>query len=560
MARLSLLFSFALLLAPSPSLRVAALDASVLDALLLSNDFPYPVSGFLLGDASGTLYARALGGYNMSGGVSVASASKWVAQMVISLLLTDGTLSLNDTTGSLLAAPWGGLPSSDPRRNISLRSLLSFTSGMNDTELTAPCASQGAPAGITPSSCAEQLWSVNAPLPYPPSPACPSTYFYAGSHQLLAGYMAVAAAGALGWNALFAARIARPLGLSLLTFFTPLSNPHPAGGLYISAVDYAKVLQAYFSGTLLPPSAVAVIEADYTPEPGTCIAYAPLAPALHWHYGLGHWLECRVGGSYGAQGSWQPACDALCHHSSIGKFGTYPFIDRCTGFWAVLMVANGSAVVSAALGEWLWPAVRAALAATASISLSASPAASMSAAALSATGVSASASEGVSSSATAGVSTSATAGVSTSAPTAGVSTSAAAAPPSATSPGSASAAVAAQPSSTAAVDSLPAAAAGATSLGAGATAGAALGGLAVAAALVAALRATSARQPSALTQRERPPTGRGSGQGGMGSDKLGTVGLAAGGARIEVASEELGARMSNPLRVGLPRTSVKMRE
>ena len=369
----------ALLLAPSSS--ALPLNASLLDAVLLSPDFPYPVSGFLLGVASGPLYSRALGGFDMAGGVSVASASKWISQLVFSLLLTEGNLSLADTTGSLLAAPWGGLPASDPRRNISLGSLQSFTSGLNETELSAPCAAQGGVPGSTPSSCASDLWHASSPLPFPATASCPSTFFYAGSHQMLAGYMAVAAARASGWNALFASRLARPLGLAAATtFYTPLSNPHPGGGLYISAADYGKVLTAYFAGSLLPAAAVAVLEADYTPEPPTCIAYAPLAPALHWHYGLGHWLECRAEGSYGAAGSWQPACSALCEHSSIGKLGAYPFIDRCAGFWALVMVANGSAAQSAVLGEKLWPAARAALAASPSVSTSPSRAGSSAAA------------------------------------------------------------------------------------------------------------------------------------------------------------------------------------
>jgi hypothetical protein len=368
------LLCVAVLLAPFSSTSALSLNASLLDAFFLSPEYPYPVSGFLLGDASGVTYSRALGGFDMAGGVSVASASKWISQLVFSMLLTDGNLSLSDTTGSLLAAPWGGLPSSDPRRNISLGSLLSFTSGLNETEHAAPCASQGGVLGSTPSSCASDLWRASSPLPYPATASCPSTFFYAGSHQVLAGYMAVAAAGASSWNALFSARLVRPLGLAAATtFYTPLSNPHPGGGLYISAVDLAKVLAAYFAGRLLPAAAVAVLEADYTPEPPTCIAYAPLAPALHWHYGLGHWLECRAAGSYGAAGRWQPACNALCEHSSIGKLGTYPFIDRCAGFWALVVVANGSAAQSAVLGEKLWPAVRAALAAPPSVSPSASP-------------------------------------------------------------------------------------------------------------------------------------------------------------------------------------------
>lgn len=300
---------------------VRALDPAPLDAVLLSPAFPYAAFGFLLRNTTGTLYSRAVGGFDLTAGVSVASSSKWVSQILLSLLLVDGTLSPNSTTRGVLGAPWGALPPDDPRGAITLASLMSFTSGLNDS---VPCAQAFAPPGATPATCAADLLAGQAPLPLPPTPACPASFYYAGSHQQLASYMAVSAAGARGWNELFAARLARPLGLAAATLYTPVSNPHPAGGLFISALDYGTVLRAYFAGALLPPDAVASIEADHTRAPGTCIAYSPLAPAFVWHYGWGQWLECRAPGATGPAGAWQPACDAGCAHSSIGLFGTYP--------------------------------------------------------------------------------------------------------------------------------------------------------------------------------------------------------------------------------------------
>ena len=555
------------------------LNASLIDAVLLAPDYPYPVSGFLLGDASGLLFARALGGFNLSAGVSVASASKWVTQMVFSALLADGTLALTDTPGSLLAPPWGGPPASDARRDITLASLLSFTSGMNDTELTAPCAALGGVPGSTPASCAAALFAAQSPLPLAATRGCPSSFFYAGSHQMLAGWMAVAAARATDWNALFLARLARPLGLSAPAFYTPLSNPHPGGGLFISATDYGRVLAAYYRGDLLPPAAVAAIEADSTPEPPTCIAYAPLAPALHWHYGWGHWIECRAPGSYGAQGRWQPACDARCAHSSIGKLGAYPFVDRCAGFWALVMVANGSAATSAALGERLWPAVRAALGAASDGSPSASgvplrsPSASRpagtptgtasttttpttTAASASASAATAAAPSSAGASASSGASVTSTraqqpSGDSASA-TAAAAASSSALPP--TTPARATSADASAPPL--GVDGAgPAAATSASSsLGAGAVAGAALGGTLAAAGVAAALLVAvrRARRPKEPALSHHAPS-QAAAAGRLGSSSSSSRAGAAGGdgellwsARAQhPAAGALGA--SNPL-------------
>ena len=346
-----------------------AINPAPLDAVLLSSSFPYASFCFVLGNASGTIYSRAVGGFNLSAGVSVASSSKWVSQMLLSLLMSDGTLAPNMTTRGMLGGPWGALPPDDPRGTITLASLMSFTSGMNDS---VPCAQAFAPPGATPSSCAADLLAGQLPLPLPPTAACPASFYYAGSHQMLAGYMAVAASGAAGWNALFTTRLARPMHLAATTLYTPLSNPHPAGGLYISANDYALLLRAYFAGDLLGPAAVSAIETDHTHAPGVCIASEPLAPAYAWHYGWGQWLECRAPGSVGLTGTWQPSCDAGCAHSSIGLYGTYPYIDRCTGYWAILVVANGTALVSAEIGETLWPAAIAALGGGSSGSASAS--------------------------------------------------------------------------------------------------------------------------------------------------------------------------------------------
>ena len=344
------------------------LAADLIDAVALNQSLaPYSSFGILVGNATTLLYSRVVNGYNLSQQISVASSSKWVSQIIFSSLLSDSRFSNALTPGtrpSEVLPAWSSLPPSDPRAQINMSSLMSFTSGMNDS---APCANEDHSPGTTWGECALQILNAMNPLPYPPSAACPSTYYYGGSHQQLAAMVVVNVTQVSSFNVLFNNVLRVPLHLHPLSFYTPLSAPQVAGGLYISTNDYATILQAYFNGSLLPPDAVAQMEAEHTPEPPTCFAYAPFRPTppasrgLFWHYGWGNWRECTVPpASFTA---WQPYCNAGCEHSSIGKFGFYPYVDRCSGYWAVVSVPNGTAEESALFGESLWPAVRAAFAA-----------------------------------------------------------------------------------------------------------------------------------------------------------------------------------------------------
>jgi hypothetical protein len=77
--------------------------------------------------------------------------------------------------------------------------------------------------------------------------------------------------------------------------------------------------QNMFAGTLLSPSSASAMDTDWTPEPPTVFAYAPLrnTPPFTepWHYGFGHWMECRNTSGAG----WQARCNRRCEQSSPGK-------------------------------------------------------------------------------------------------------------------------------------------------------------------------------------------------------------------------------------------------
>jgi CubicO group peptidase (beta-lactamase class C family) len=95
-----------------------------------------PTGTLQVGNKSGILYKYEKGGSLLTTRINVASASKWVSSSLFMTLVRDGIMSLNDRPGKYL--PWWTSSPSDPRYNITLKKLLSFTSGLADG-IICPC-------------------------------------------------------------------------------------------------------------------------------------------------------------------------------------------------------------------------------------------------------------------------------------------------------------------------------------------------------------------------------------------------------------------------------------
>ena len=378
------LFSYALALAVGVVAVAAAapIDWSGVDAAVDAFE-PYAACAVFVGNASGTLHVYAKGGFDVRAATLVASASKWVAASVVQRVIELTAGSARPLTYASRPVDWlpewAALPADDPRQAVTLQMLLSFTDGMSRT----PCSEPGTTSDYTWDECQQATVDLFTPLPYAPN----STFFYSGAHLHVAGYMAAVAAGYRGgtaWNQLYRDVVADRYNFTTPTFFTPPPNPMVAGGMYALPADYATWLQAYFTGELFdaPEAAWAQIEVDYTPEPAIAFAYSPLQ-GYTWHYGAGHWLECRANSTSskgdgsaelcnsracesGRLPSFEAACSRGCEQSSIGAFGFYPYIDRCfgradgvtDGYWAIVAVDTGDGDTSSLFGNTLWPAVR----------------------------------------------------------------------------------------------------------------------------------------------------------------------------------------------------------
>ncbi len=154
-------------------------------------------------------------------------------------------------------------------------------------------------------------------------------FYYSGGH--FEGYAQQLGLGSAD-DAALASAYTSVLGADLAPAFT---QPQPAGGMKMSASDYARFLRKILSGGLaihdhLGGDAVCTL-------PGSC-ATAHYSPSpLAWHYSYGHWVEDEPGTGDGA-------------FSSPGKFGFYPWIDATKHYYGIVAREDLSAGDGTAAG------------------------------------------------------------------------------------------------------------------------------------------------------------------------------------------------------------------
>ena len=95
-----------------------------LDGWLLTENF-----GVTVGNASGPLFEYTHGNFSLTETkCSLASTSKWPGAMMFTGLVADGTISSLDDKANKYVS-WWTKNASDMKSNVTLRQLLSFTSG-----------------------------------------------------------------------------------------------------------------------------------------------------------------------------------------------------------------------------------------------------------------------------------------------------------------------------------------------------------------------------------------------------------------------------------------------
>jgi len=250
-----------------------------------------------------------------------ASATKLMTSTTVLRLVEEGLLSLNDTPGMYI--PWWTTDPEDPRTNITLAQLLSFTSGFH---LGFPTCNVNPLVEFEP--CAIELYENPDSLMFPPG----TTYYYDNMNMRFAGLMAVYRVGASTWQEVYNEYILSPLDINATYDWPSTSNPDLGGGLSISAAAYYKVLIGLWNRSLLPTTGV-LQEAD---QSGDDVHYEhrPVGTSWDFHYGFGGWRECF-------KEEWDGECAQHISLSSLGANGFYPLIDRKGYYFVLGTTANG---------------------------------------------------------------------------------------------------------------------------------------------------------------------------------------------------------------------------
>ncbi|MCK6490039.1 MAG: beta-lactamase family protein [Planctomycetes bacterium] len=250
--------------------------------------------------------------------LAVASSSKLITALTVfaAISSSQGRLTLDSTTGRILG--WKA-----PKADITLRHLLSFTSGLpaDDRFMRNP--------QLTLAEAVDKAAALDPECP-------PGTRFrYGGTHMAVAGRMVEVVTGK-SWNDYFRSAVADPLGLSdqARYYCTPRlrlgeANPMLGGGLNATMEDYGVLLGVVFhrgaaaGGRRLGDEELFDLQAK---EPFVvAIGKTPMNRAgLPYHYGLGCWLETST-----------PQTGAAVI-SSAGTFGFTPWLDRENGYYAML--------------------------------------------------------------------------------------------------------------------------------------------------------------------------------------------------------------------------------
>jgi CubicO group peptidase (beta-lactamase class C family) len=284
-------------------------------------DVPFTL---LLGDEAGTFFEGSMGESTAMTSYESASTSKWVAATVILSLVEDGYLTLDSHPQDFVE--WWTSDANDPRSAITLRQLLSFTSGLQPAAGSDElCVSTMAG---TLETCVQAIYDAAAATAF-----TPGTEFVYGSHHLqVAGLMAIGARGVAEWKDVFDEFKAQTGLFATAAFDLPsAAKPRLAGGMHWTGQEYMAFLRSLFNADLLTDETRAELFSDHTPAGSVTMIHSPIELALNetWHYDLGNWREC-------AHEEWQDDCDELGRVSSPGAYGAYPFIDFSAGYYGIL--------------------------------------------------------------------------------------------------------------------------------------------------------------------------------------------------------------------------------
>lgn len=256
----------------------------------------------------------------------IASASKWLVAAVVMTLVDDGLVTLDQPVSTWLPGIGG------TAEQVTLRHLLAQTSGLAGGMAELYDLQQDHRMTLA-QSAADVLQRA-------PSSAPGETFVYGGPGFQVVGAVVEAITGQ-SWEEAFQQRIGRPLGMTR-TYWThlvfnaappPVSetrNPVLQGGAVSTAGDYAAFLAMLANNgqhegrQIISQASLETILTDQTA--GATITPTGAAILPDAHYALGNWCE-----------TWDQT-HRCTRSSSLGAFGTYPWLDVETGQFGLVFI------------------------------------------------------------------------------------------------------------------------------------------------------------------------------------------------------------------------------
>lgn len=317
----------------------------------------------------GRVFVYEHGNFSMHTPVETASTSKWPSAMMLAGLVNDGTIKSLDTKVNTIL-PWWTKDPNDKRSLVTLRHLLTFTSGFGDghpgteadsamarmklrkakeagakigglvelygqeDESTDACASTGSIM-----ECAQSIYN-GVKLVGTPG----EVYSYNSYHLQLAGAVAVQASG-LTIQGVINKYLFQPYGFNESSY--PGSNPMLAVDLHTTGADYEKFLYGVLSYNPLSVDIVDQSEIDATP-------FQKDYYSLYGDYGFGHFLMC-----FDSTAGFTKECSEARTHIDPGAFGFFPAIDRRLNYYfEVVAYESGIYYPRSGIPEYLALAIK----------------------------------------------------------------------------------------------------------------------------------------------------------------------------------------------------------
>ncbi len=306
----------------APALETAADFETALETFRAHHDLDG--AAMIVGTDEGTKLEVYAGSYKADTVLNLASASKWLAGLIVGTIVAETDLAYTDTL-----ATWRPDLADRPVGGATLEQLMSFTAGAAGIG-RGGAKDIGLPTDISFAEAADRLLENDLV-------AEPGSQYAYGSWTMQVGGIWAAAEAGEDWNALHNRILAEPLGLQdtywghLSPEGTPGSIPNPnlQGGAWSSPRDLARYIQAIAAmgvvdgRPVLNADAIKGLERDLISERAR--AYVP-PNAASLGYGIGIWCEKVLD---------DDTCPVI---SSSGAWGTTHWVNRETGVWGVFFV------------------------------------------------------------------------------------------------------------------------------------------------------------------------------------------------------------------------------